>query len=306
MEGRLILVTSQLVPTSVLPPEAPAAKPVVVREESRRTRQLLILLPAIALLLAFFFYPLVNIVRLSFTQPTVGLGNYVSLFTDGVTVTVLIRTLWTSALIAVITVLIAYPYTYAMTRVSPRTRGILTILVLIPFWTSIMARNFAWYLIEQRDGVIDQFLSLFGIHDVVLLGTLPGVAIAMVQVMLPFAVLPLYTSLSTIDTKLMDAAASCGATWLRAFRTIYLPLSRPGLISAFSLVLILSLGFYITPAILGSPQQSLISQLIATRVTKLLDFGAGGAMGLVLLIITLVILGLVALIGKPKKGEPRG
>ncbi|OPX12043.1 ABC transporter permease [Mycobacterium sp. AT1] len=267
---------------------------------------MLILLPAVALLIVVFFYPLADIVRLSFTQPSVGFANYVALFTDGVTVTVLTRTLWTSALIALVTVLIAYPYTYAMTRVSPRARGLLTILVLIPFWTSIMARNFAWYLIEQRDGVIDQFLSAFGIHGVVLLGTLPGVAIAMVQVMLPFAVLPLYTSLSTIDTKLMDAAASCGAPKGRAFLTVYLPLSRPGLLSAFSLVLILSLGFYITPAILGSAQQSLVSQLIATRVTKLLDFGAGGALGMVLLAITLIVLGLVALIGRPTKGGARG
>ncbi|MGY4710732.1 ABC transporter permease [Mycolicibacterium sp. CBM1] len=267
---------------------------------------MLILLPAVGLLIAFFFYPLANIVCLSFTEPSVGLSNYVALFTDGVTVTVLVRTLSTSALIALITVLIAYPYSYVMTRVSPRARGILTILVLIPFWTSIMARNFAWYLIEQRDGVIDQALSLFGIHGVVLLGTLPGVAIAMVQVMLPFAVLPLYTSLATIDTRLMDAAGSCGASKARAFLTVYLPLSRPGLLSAFSLVLILSLGFYITPAILGSPQQSLISQLIATRVTKLLDFGAGGALGMVLLATTLLVLGLVALIGRPTKGGSRG
>lgn len=263
----------------------------------------LMLLPAIAVLVAFFVYPLVNIVTLSVTEPSVGLNNYLSIFTDGVTLTVLVRTVVTSLLVAVLTVAIAYPYTYAMTRVSVRTRGILTILVLIPFWTSIMARNFAWYLIEQAGGVVDKLFSLVGVSGVVLLGTLPGVAIAMVQVMLPFAVLPLYTSLSTIDGRLMHAAMSCGAPWARAFRTVYLPLSRPGLLSAFSLVFILSLGFYITPAILGSPQQSLIAQLIATRVTELLDFGSGGALGMVLLIIALVTLGAVTFVGRPRRNS---
>lgn len=265
---------------------------------------MLIILPAIALLAAFFLYPLANIVWLSFTEPEVGVGNYTKLLNDGVSVTVLVRTLVTAGLVGLLTLLVAYPYAYAMTRVSARTRGILTILVLLPFWTSLMARNFAWYLLEQRGGFIEQAMSFIGIKDVVLLGSLAGVTVAMVQVMLPYMVLPLYTSLSSIDRRLMDAAVSCGAPWWKAFRTIYLPLSVPGMISGFSLVFIMSLGFYITPAILGSPQQSLISQLIATRVTQLLDFGGGGALGVILLALTLLVLGLVTRLAiRPKGGR---
>lgn len=291
--------------TTDLVPPATTATPAVVAATGatadRRLRGVLALLPAVALLLCFFFYPVFHIVWLSFTDPEVGWGNYRDLLHDGVSVTVIVRTLVVSAGVAACAVLIAYPYAYAMTRVGPRMRGVLMVLVLMPFWTSLMARNFAWYLIEQRGGVIDQFFSFLGVQGVVLLGTLAGVAIAMVQVMLPFAVLPLYTSLSTIDRRLMDAASSCGAPWARAFRTVYLPLSRPGLLSSFSLVMILSLGFYITPAILGSAQHSLVSQLIAVRVGDLLDFGAGGALGLVLLVLTLAILALVATFARPRK-----
>lgn len=266
-------------------------------------RTVLILLPAIALLAVFFVYPLANIVILSFTEPELGVSNYSKLVSDGVSVTVLVRTLTTSAFVALLTLLIAYPYAYAMTRVSARTRGILTILVLLPFWTSLMARNFAWYLLEQRGGFIEQAFAFIGIEGVVLLGSLAGVTVAMVQVMLPYMVLPLYSSLSGIDRRLMDAAVSCGAPWRTAFRTIYLPLSIPGMVSGFSLVFIMSLGFYITPAILGSPQQSLISQLIATRVTQLLDFGGGGALGVVLLVLTLAVLALVSRLTTRTRGR---
>lgn len=268
-----------------------------------RNKTALILFPAIALLSVFFVYPLANILWLSVTEPEVGLSNYTKLISDGVSVTVLIRTLATAALVALLTLLIAYPYAYAMTRVSSRTRAMMTILVLLPFWTSLMARNFAWYLLEQRGGFIEQALAFIGIKEVVLLGSLAGVTVAMVQVMLPYMVLPLYTSLSGIDRRLMDAAVSCGAPWRTAFRTIYLPLSLPGMVSGFSLVFIMALGFYITPAILGSPQQSLISQLIATRVTQLLDFGGGGALGVVLLILTLAVLALVSRLTSRSKGR---
>lgn len=257
-------------------------------------KMVLILMPAVALVAVFFVYPLVNILWLSVTEPEPGIGNYTKLFGDGISVTILFRTLITAASVGLVTLLIAYPYAYAMTKVSARTRGVMTILVLLPFWTSVMARNFAWYLLEQRGGVIEQAFAAIGIKDVVLLGSLAGVTIAMVQVMLPYMVLPLFTSLSSIDHRLMDAAISCGAPWRTAFRTIYLPLSVPGMVSGFSLVFIMALGFYITPAILGSPQQSLVSQLIATRVSDVLDFGGAGALSVLLLTLTLAVLALVS------------
>ncbi|WP_433272306.1 ABC transporter permease [Actinosynnema sp. CS-041913] len=281
-------------------PTAPDEPPAVA--EPRRGRRGVVgwvLLPAVAVLLVFFFYPLATIVWSSFAEPTFGLANYTALFTDGVSVTVLLRTLRTALIVGLVALVVAYPYAYAMTRVSRRTRAVLTVLVLLPFWTSVMARNFAWYLLEQRDGLIDRFFSLFGIDGVVLLGSVTGVTVAMVQVMLPFMVLPLYSNLSSIDLRLMDAATSLGANRLKSFARVYLPLSLPGVVSGFSLVFIVTLGFFVTPALLGTPQQSLVSQVIETRVGDLLDFPGAGAMGSVLLVVTLVVLFAVSRIAKP-------
>ena len=284
--------------TATLPGPPATAAP------SGRRRELTgwLLLPATAVLLVFFFYPLAFIAWRSISEPELGLGNYLALLNDGVSMTVLVRTLRTALLVAVCALVIAYPYAYAMTRVSPRWRGILTLLVLLPFWTSVMARNFAWYLLEQRDGLIDKFFAAIGIEGVVLLGTVAGVTVAMVQVMLPFMVLPLYSSMSGIDHKLLDAAISLGAPRFNAFRTVYFPLSLPGVASGFSLVFIMTLGFFVTPALLGSPRESLISQLIETRVTDLLDFAGGGALGSVLLVVTLLVLFAVSRVARPTAG----
>ncbi|MFC9359211.1 ABC transporter permease [Rhodococcus sp. NPDC057014] len=288
--------------TTMIEPEravADSAGPATRTRTRRPKAWVWFLLPGIALLATFFFIPLANIVWQSFTDPAIGLDNYRNLITDGVSVRILVRTLLTAATVAILTLLLAYPYAYAMTRASARARSIMTILVLLPFWTSLIARNFAWFILEEGNGLIDRFFQLFGVDDVVLLGTLTGVTVAMVQVMLPYMVLPLYTSMNTIDRRLLDAAVSCGAPWRTAFRTVYFPLSVPGVISGFSLVFIMSLGFYITPALLGTPQQALIPQLIEIRVQRLLDFGAGGALGVVLLLVTLLILAVVARIAKP-------
>ena len=283
--------------TATMP--VPATAPPAAR---RRRLTGWLLLPATAVLLVFFFYPLAFIAWRSISEPELGLGNYLALLHDGVSVTVLLRTLRTAFLVALCALVIAYPYAYAMTRVSPRVRGILTLLVLLPFWTSVMARNFAWYLLEQRGGLIEKFFAAIGIDGVVLLGTVAGVTVAMVQVMLPFMVLPLYSSMSGIDHKLLDAATSLGAPRFNAFRTVYLPLSLPGVVSGFSLVFIMTLGFYVTPALLGSPRESLISQLIETRVTDLLDFAGGGALGSVLLVVTLLVLFAVSRVARPTAG----
>lgn len=266
-----------------------------------RARAAWLVLPATALLLVFFFYPIATIVWRSFTEPHPGVGNYTALLHDGVSVKVLVRTLVTALIVAASTLVIAYPYAYAMTKVGARARGLLTMIVLLPFWTSLMARNFAWYMLEQRGGPIERLLGAVGFDGVVLLGTVPGVTLAMVQVMLPFMVLPLYSGMEGIDRRLLDAAGSLGAPRWRAFARVYLPLSVPGVLSGFSLVFIMTLGFYITPALLGSPQQSLVSQVIGERVNRLLDFGGAGALGGVLLAVTLVVLFAVSRVARPAR-----
>ncbi|MFI0423645.1 ABC transporter permease [Spongiactinospora sp. 9N601] len=277
----------------------PGVTPARGTGRARRNAAGWLILPAAALLLVFFVYPIATIVWQSFTDPAPGLGNYVALLHDGISVTVIVRTLVTALIVAGSTLIVAYPYAYAMTKVGPRARGVMTVLVLLPFWTSMMARNFAWYMLERRDGPIDRMLGLIGLDGVVLLGTVAGVTVAMVQVMLPFMVLPLYSAMKQIDPRLLDAATSLGAPRRRAFAKVYLPLSVPGMLSGFSLVFIMTLGFYITPALLGSPQQSLAPQVIGQEVSALLDFGGAGALGAVLLMITLLVLFVVSRFTRP-------
>ncbi|PRY35691.1 ABC transporter permease [Umezawaea tangerina] len=270
------------------------------------------LVPALALLAGVLLVPLGKTFVRSVSNPDLTLANYEHLFTDGVTMTVLGRTALTAATVTVAALLLGYPYAYLMTRVGPRARGILLVVVLIPFWTSVMARNFAWIIILQDGGPVQSAFELIGVHDVVLYGTNAGVTIAMTQVMLPFMVLPLFSTLGSIDRKLLLAARGLGSSPTAAFWKVFWPLSRGGVMAGVMLVFTLSLGFYVTPALLGSPQQSLVAQLLAQRTTLLLDFAAAGALGMVVLVITLVLVawankvgGTVSALGVVATGQPK-
>lgn len=289
--------------TAVLQVGRPARGRADVRETGSRTATILLLLPAAIASVLLFVYPLARIVVVSLTEPTIGFGNYLELFTDGYTLRVLVRTLGVALAVAVLDLLMAFPFAYAMTVCGPRMRAVLFTIVLIPFWTSALAKNFGWMILFQRGGLVDRFLqSTLGI-DAPLLGTTPAVLIAMSQVLLPFAVLPLYARLDQIDRRLLDAAQGLGASRTRAFRQVYLPLSAPGLIAAGTLTFILSLGFYVTPALLGSPQQTLIAQLIMARVEQVLDFAGANAIGIFLLVVTIAMLLLSRLVSRGATGR---
>jgi putative spermidine/putrescine transport system permease protein len=254
----------------------------------------LLLLPAGIVLAVFFLYPLVLIIWRSFSDPTLGFSNYIELFTNSASLKVLLRTFLTAVAVSTITLVIAYPYAYMMTRVHLRTRAVLMAIALLPFWMSLMARTFSWVVLLGHGGPVSKVFGLFGFGDVVLLGTVWGVVIGTVQVLLPYMILTLYSTMQGIDMRLVDAAQSLGATPRSAFRRVYLPLSLPGVAAGYTLVFVISLGFYITPRILGSPQQSLIAQVIGVRVERLLDFGGAGAMSVLLLVLTVLLLLVVS------------
>jgi ABC-type spermidine/putrescine transport system permease subunit I len=282
-----------------------------VRIGGARWSSWLLLAPALALLAAILLVPLGKTLVNSVSTPDWTLANYQHLFTDGVTLRVLERTAVTAATVTVAALLLGYPYAYLMTRVGPRARGILLLVVLIPFWTSVMARNFAWIVILQDGGPVQSLFALFGADHVVLYGTTAGVTVAMTQVLLPFMVLPLFSTLGGIDRRLLLAARGLGSSPTAAFWKVYWPLSRGGVVAGGILVFTLSLGFYVTPALLGSPQESLVAQLLAQRTTILLDFAAAGALGVVVLVVTLALVawanrigGAVSAIGVVATGQP--
>lgn len=250
--------------------------------------------PALILIVGIFLYPLALLIWRSFSEPTLGLQTYTAVLGDDVTLTILLRTLRMSVTVTAVTLLLGYPYAYVMTLVGSRARAIMLGLVLLPFWTSLMARTFAWVVLLQEGGPLSQLLHALHVETTELKGTAAGVTIGMAQVLLPFMVLPLYSTMKGIDRNLVAAAQSMGARSATAFRLVYFPLSLPGVVAGMTLVLVLALGFYITPVLLGSPQQAMISQLIAQKVNPLLDFPAAGALSLILLALALGLLAAVS------------
>ncbi|MFF9077971.1 ABC transporter permease [Streptomyces sp. NPDC014646] len=255
-----------------------------------------LLLPALVLLAVLFLVPLGLMAWRSITDPTPGAGNYTWFFTSDAALATLVRTLVVGAVVTLVTLVLSYPYAYLMTVVGGRARIWLTLLVLLPFWTSLMVRTFAWAVLLQDSGVVNQLLGTVGLGPLQLIRTSAGVVIGMSQVLMPFMVLPLYAVMSGIDRRLLDAAQGMGARPATAFLRVFVPLSLPGVGAGALTVFITSLGFYVTPALLGSPDQALISQQIFTQVNGLLAWGRGGAMGVVLLAVTLVLLGLVGVV----------
>ncbi|MDH6195263.1 putative spermidine/putrescine transport system permease protein [Mycobacterium frederiksbergense] len=255
---------------------------------------ILLMLPALAVVLVFFLYPVIALSARSFLEPEPGLGQYARLLTDSTTLTILTRTLVVAAIVTVTTLLLSYPYAYLMSLSGPGIRALLLFLVLLPFWSSLMARTFSWIVLLQPNGIVAGLLRRVGLGDVQLLGSQFGVTVAMTQVLLPFMVLPLFNNMVQIDRRLVSAAYSMGASRTRAFLKVYLPLSVPGIAAGSVLVFILSLGFWVTPRLIGSPQQSLVGQLIETKAGRLLDFAGAGAISLVLLVITAVLLLVVS------------
>jgi putative spermidine/putrescine transport system permease protein len=188
-------------------------------------------------------------------------------------------------------VLYAYPLFQLLSSVPPKTLNLLMILVVIPFWTSILVRTYAWMVLLGRKGIINNLLlSLGTIHSPIkLMYNLLGVNIGMVHILLPFAILPMYSVMKGIDRNLLKAAQNLGASPTRSFFKVFLPLSLPGVGASVLLTFILALGFFITPALLGGLRDVMISMLIETQVGELLNWGFASALAVILILITLII-----------------
>ena len=163
--------------------------------------------------------------------------------------------------------------------------------MLLPLWTSVLVRTYAWLVLLQRDGVVNQILMELHViaAPLTLLYTEGAVVLAMAHVLLPFMVLPLYSTLRAIPEDYARAARMLGASDFAAFREVVLPLSMPGAASGCLLVFLLSLGFFVTPALIGGPQQKMLATLVQQQVTELLNWPFAGAIVGVLLLIVLVL-----------------
>lgn len=274
------------------------------RSTRARSRALLLILPAYALLVGVFAFPLLESIWRSFMDPEPGLANYQWALSNKNNLEIIGRTFGNALLAMLICLALAYPYAYLMTIVGSRARNVLIVIALIPFWTSLMIRTFAWIVLLQDSGIVNSILELIGIGPLQLIRTNTGVLIGLSQVLMPFMVLPLYAVMSGIDHRLVTAARSLGAKPAAAFFRVFLPMSLPGIAAGGLLVFIQALGFYVTPALLGSPSDSMLAQAIYAQVSGLLQWGRGGALGVILLVCTLLVLGVIGLISK--LGSRRG
>jgi ABC-type spermidine/putrescine transport system permease subunit I len=249
----------------------------------------------LALFAAIYLYPLTRLAAWSFFDPTFTLRHYRELFTEPAYLVALENTLTTSLSVTAISLVLAYPVAYLMTTVSARTRSVLTALVLIPFWTSILVRTFAWLVILGKNGLVNQTLLRLGMlaTPAALIHNQTGVQIGMVHVLLPFMILPLYSVMVGIDGGLLIAARSLGARPIQVFLRIFLPLSLPGVHAGCLLVFLSAVGYYITPALLGGPRQITIAMLIDLVVNDLLNWGLGATLAILLLTTVVVLLTVV-------------
>jgi putative spermidine/putrescine transport system permease protein len=224
--------------------------------------------------------------------PGAGLSNFTRFFEQETYVRVLTNTFWIAIVTTVTCLLIGFPFAYLMTVVPGRIAGLLLIAVLLPFWSSLLVRTFAWQVILRDTGILNGVLLDLGLvaEPVPLIRTTTGVIIGMSHILLPFMVLPIWAVLRRIDPEFSRAAANLGASPVTAFRRIVLPLSLPGVLAGCLLVFVLALGFYITPALLGGPRDQMISQLIVEQVETQLDWGFAAAMSVLLMAMTFAIL----------------
>jgi putative spermidine/putrescine transport system permease protein len=261
----------------------------------------LLLLPPLLILLVGFLLPITLLLSRSLFDPAFTLDHYRRLFTVPAYFAILLYSFETALVTTALTLAFAYPYAYALTLAPPSYRALLISIVMLPFWTNVLVRCYSWMLILQTKGLLNTALIdwfRLPLQPLPLMFNFVGVVVGMVHYVLPPMVLILYSVMKSIDLGLVRAAEGLGAHPMRAFWRVFVPLSMPGVRAACVLIFILSLGFFVTPALLGGRQDVTIAMLIDMQFTELVNWGFGSALASVLLIVTLAGLSLYYRLGE--------
>ncbi len=270
---------------------------------SARAFYWLLVIPALAAMLAFYFFPLARVLWISVTEPRPGLDNYALLLTSASVHRMLLVTARLCVITTIVTLMLGYVVAYAMAHARGRQLRWLTFFVLLPLWVSVLVRAFAWVTLLRGNGLVNQGLLALGVigEPLALVRNELGVAVGMIHYMIPFAVLPLYANMQGIDLKLVAAARGLGASPRQAFLRVFLPLSLPGLVGAGVLVFIFSLGFYVTPAILGGGRVFMIAEYIGVQILNVLRWGLGAMLATTLLAGVLLLMAALGRLVNMKK-----
>ncbi len=264
-------------------------------EARLRARTSWLLMAPLLVLFAFIFVvPVIGMLQQSAFDPELTTRHFEQATSRPLYVRIILRTLRVSAIVALGALVLGFPVAYLMARAKGWQAAVIGACVLIPLWTSVLVRSYAWTVLLARNGLVNNGLAGAGLIDapLKLLYTEGALVIAMIHVLLPFMVLPLYAVLRTIPDDLTQAAYGLGASAWQVLCRIILPLSMPGITSGLVMVFILSIGFYVTPALVGGAQNMMVSQLIATEIAEAPTWGFGAALSTILLLTTLVLMAI--------------
>ena len=251
--------------------------------------------PLVLLFAIFFVVPFLEIMRVSFAGAGGAMTGINWLVTSPVFSIVFLNTLKLSATVTFWCLVLGYPAACFIAMQPERRRGVLLALILLPFWTSVLVRTYTWSIVLGREGILNASLIWLGVTDgpTRFMFTPLAVHLGMVQILLPVAILTLVGVMTELDPGLVRAARVLGASPFRAFWHVFLPMTTPGIVAATMLLSILSLGFYITPALLGGPRHRTIANLIDVQVNQNNDWTTASVMALVLLLTTVIAIGIL-------------
>jgi putative spermidine/putrescine transport system permease protein len=271
----------------------------------RRSGSFGYLLPALVLILLFFVIPVLMLLLRSVLEPEPGLQNYQALLGSTTYLKIFTNTFLVAGVVTVISVVIGYPVAWLLAIMPERWSRLVLAIIILSMWTNLLARTYAWMVLLQRTGVINKALKAIGLIDqpLAMVNNLVGVTIGMTYIMLPFVILPLIGVIRAIDPAILRAAALCGATRSQCFFRVLLPLSLPGIASGALMVFVMSLGYFVTPALLGGTANMMLAELVAQFVQSLVNWGMGGAAALVLLVVTLALYAVQLRFFNPNRGR---
>ena len=271
-----------------------------LKADGVREQRLLLSLatPALLAVIAIIVIPVGWLFYLSFVgnDGQLSLENYQRMIEYKSYARTFVTTFQVSLLTTLLCILIGYPLAYFLAIMPARLAGFFMLAVLLPFWTSLLVRTYAWLVLLQKNGILNDLAISAGIWDspVKLVHNMTGTLIGMAHIMLPFLVLPLYGSMRKIERDMMHAASNLGASPIQAFWRVYFPLSLSGMVAGSLIVFVLCLGFYVTPAVLGGGRVIMVATQITAILENQFNWGAASALGVVLLFATIIILYLAA------------
>lgn len=255
--------------------------------QSWRPRHVLLIGPTLLYLVVLYLWPLSRLGVWSLYAPHLSFVNYKSLFADRAYIVALGNTIQIASIVTIFCLVVGYPFAFALTKMRPLMSRAFMAAILIPFGTSILVRSFAWVIILGDDGLVNKLL--ISVHLITrplkLIYNMIGVQLAMVHVLLPFMIFPIYAVMLQIDLSLVRASRSLGASPFASFTRVYLPLSLPGVASGCCMVFLLAVGYYITPALVGGRGEITLATLIDMYVNELINWGLGSSLAVLLLVV---------------------